>query len=360
MVYNNKKINLLSFFDEEGGVMKKNFLKVASLFLSLMMLLCACGEDETQTTGTGDEIVNSATTSAHHVHSFGEWNMVTQATCTSKGFKERTCSECGYKETQELTATQHRYGNWITQKAATCTVNGVRECTCSICGDKKTETVYSKGHNYGVWTTEREATCAQDGLKVSECYLCGDRKTETVKSTGHDYGSWYTEKYATCVASGLEYRTCYGCDKKETRTIAAEGHDYENGECTRCGDINIKMNITLPKTPITIHDYRSNGSIETSCKVTSVKYKINSVFSSGVYVTIYWSGEQTYNYEGDNISKSCVIGYKLYDSQGYVVKSGTDYSTAVQKGEKFKDADFFIYDPLDPNESYTLEFVNVN
>lgn len=334
--------------------MKRNILNLALLVLSLSLLLCACGNETSTET-------KAVATSADHVHSFGEWNMVTQATCTSKGFKERTCSECGYKATQELTATQHKYGNWITQKAATCTVNGVRECTCSICGDKKTETVYSKGHNYGVWTTEREATCAQDGLKVSECYLCGDRKTETVKSTGHDYGSWYTEISANCTANGLEYRTCYGCDKKETRTIAAKGHDYKNGKCTRCGDINIKMNITLPKTPVTIHEFRYNGSIDTTCKVTSVRWEIHRYDPSSQEASIvfYWSGEQTYNYKGDNISRSCYIGYKLYDSQGYVVKSGTLLSTAVQKGEKFKDASFYIYD-LDPNESYTLEFVNVN
>ncbi len=337
--------------------MKKNFLKAASLFLSLMMLLCACG-DETQSTGTENEGTDAITVTDDHTHFFGSWKTVKAATCIATGTQERTCA-CGEKETKSYAESTHRYGNWITQKAATCTVNGVRECTCSICGDKKTETVYSKGHNYGVWTTEREATCAQDGLKVSECYLCGDRKTETVKSTGHDYGGWYTETDATCTASGLEYRTCYDCDKKETRTIAAKGHDYKNGECTRCGDINVKMNITLPKTPITIHDYRYNGSIDISCKVTSVKYKINSVYSDGVYVYIYWSGEQTYNHQGDNISSMCAIGYKLYDSQGYVVASGTDYSTAVQKGEKFKDAEFLIMN-LDPNESYTLEFVNVN
>lgn len=339
--------------------MKKNFLKAASLFLSLMMLLCACG-DETQIPGTGDETINSATTSADHVHSFGEWNMVTQATCTSKGLKERTCSECGYKATQELTATQHRYDNWITQKAATCTVNGVRECTCSICGDKKTETVSSKGHYY-VWTTEREATCTQDGLEVSECYLCGDRKTETVKSTGHDYGSWYTEISANCTANGLEYRTCYGCDKKETRTIAAKGHDYKNGECTRCGDINVKIKITLPKTPVTINNYLGKSDeIETSCKVTSIKYEIYNVDSDGeVSVAFYWSGEQTYNRKGDSASSPCWIGYKLYDSQGYVVKSGMDESAAVQKGEKFKDECFCIYN-LDPNESYTLELIHAN
>lgn len=338
--------------------MKRNFLKFASLVLASLLLLCACGDETTKEQETKGEETNTVTVTDDHVHFFGSWKTVKAATCIAMGTQERSCA-CGEKETKSFAEPTHRYGNWITQKAATCTVNGVRECTCSICGDKKTETVYSKGHNYGVWTTEREATCAQDGLKVSECYLCGDRKTETVKSTGHDYGSWYTETSATCTASGLEYRTCYGCDKKETRTIAAKGHDYKNGECTRCGDINIKMNITLPQTPLTIHEYRYNGSIDVSCKVTSVKYKVENVYFSGkVQVNVYWSGEQTYNYKGDNISSMCGIGYKLYDSQGYVVDSGTDYSTAVRKGEKFKDEYFYFI--LDPNESYTLEFINVN
>lgn len=298
--------------------MKKNFLKAASLFLSLMMLLCACG-DETQILGTGDETINSATTSADHVHSFGEWNMITQATCATKGFKERICSECGYKVTQELTAKQHSYGDWQIVTEATCTSKGFKERTCSECGYKATQELTGQ----------------------------------------HRYGNWVTQKTATCTSSGSEYRTCIDCDKKETKTIAAKGHNYENYKCTNCGDCKLNINIKLPQTPVTIHDYSYDDSIKTSCKVTSIRWEVDWLWDDGrVDIYIYWSGEQIYNYKGDNISSSCEVGYKLYDSQGYVVESGTTGSTAVQKGEKFKDAAIWIIF-LDPNESYTLEFLDV-
>ena len=95
-----------------------------------------------------------------------------------------------------------------------------------------------------------------------------------------------------------------------------------------------------------------------SWKVTSVRYEVRDVYSGGkVQVTVYWSGEQTYNYQGDSGSSECWIKYKLYDSQGYVVISGTDESADIQKGEKFKD-EYFVISDLDPNESYTLELIH--
>lgn len=38
-------------------------------------------------------------------HTFGDWTTVLEPTATQKGSKERACSECGYKETEELPAT---------------------------------------------------------------------------------------------------------------------------------------------------------------------------------------------------------------------------------------------------------------
>ena len=67
-----------------------------------------------------------------HVHAFGEWKVVTEATCTENGLKERTC-ECGEKESEVVEAKGHTYGEWTTTVEPTC-ADGEKERVCSDCG----------------------------------------------------------------------------------------------------------------------------------------------------------------------------------------------------------------------------------
>ena len=63
-----------------------------------------------------------------HVHAFGQWTVVTEATCTENGLQERVC-ECGEKETEVIEAKGHTF------------VGGI----CEICG---TELNYTEGLSY--------------------------------------------------------------------------------------------------------------------------------------------------------------------------------------------------------------------
>lgn len=65
------------------------------LVLVTLLSLVACGSPST--------IDNNQT---QHTHSFGEWAITKNATCTGAGLKERTCS-CGEKETQSIAALGH-------------------------------------------------------------------------------------------------------------------------------------------------------------------------------------------------------------------------------------------------------------
>ena len=47
-----------------------------------------------------------------HVHSFGEWVVTKEATCTEPGEQTRTC-DCGHSETQVIPATGHDYVNGV-------------------------------------------------------------------------------------------------------------------------------------------------------------------------------------------------------------------------------------------------------
>lgn len=84
----------------------------------------------------------------NEAHTWGEWNEKKPATTTETGLKERECSVCHAKETQEIPklpeAHVHKWGEWkyngdakwdATAKVGT---NGTQTRTCTECG--KTET----------------------------------------------------------------------------------------------------------------------------------------------------------------------------------------------------------------------------
>ena len=59
-------------------------------------------------------------------HSYSEWTTVTEATCTTAGKKQHTCTVCGHVETQEIPATGH---HWVDKGDGTH--------TCPDCGATK-------------------------------------------------------------------------------------------------------------------------------------------------------------------------------------------------------------------------------
>lgn len=109
------------------------------------------------------------------------------------------------------------------------------------------------------------------------------------------------------------------------------------------------VTIELPDVPQTINYYSSS-----SCKVTGIRYSV-----SGSTLYFYFAGEKTYDSKGNNHSGSCKIGWKLYDSEGYVVADGTCYTNSLAVGEKFKDASDSAYSVIRQGETYRLVIMNV-
>lgn len=103
-------------------------------------------------------------------HSYGEWTTVTPATCTTPGTEEHTCSVCGHKQTRTTSALghtwtdngsdsthicvrgdateDHSYGDWAVVTPATCTTAGQKQRTCTECGHVETQEIPATGHNW--------------------------------------------------------------------------------------------------------------------------------------------------------------------------------------------------------------------
>ncbi|MBQ7871552.1 MAG: S8 family serine peptidase, partial [Oscillospiraceae bacterium] len=218
-------------------------------------------------------------------HSYGEWTVAKEATCTEKGEETRTCA-CGHTETRATDMIGHSYEAVVTEP--TCTEMGYTTYTCA-CGDSyKADYVNPTGHSFGDWETVKEATCTEKGQEKRTC-ACGETeyrdidmtahsytatvteptctemgyttytctcghsyKADYVNPTGHSFGEWTVTKEATCTEKGEETRTC-ACGATETRATDRIEHSYAQTTvepdctnpgyvmdvCSVCGEQNI-------------------------------------------------------------------------------------------------------------------------
>lgn len=114
--------------------------------------------------------------------------------------------------------------------------------------------------------------------------------------------------------------------------------------------VEINLKNALPQS---INNSGYGDKLEASFRITDFSYT-----SSGTSATIIFSGEKTYDSNGSGQSRSVKVGWKLYNSEGYVIDDGTASGTSIKVGEKFKNCKDNIYS-LEPGE-YTLEFMSVN
>ena len=82
--------------------------------------------------------------SSPHTHSFGEWMVTTNPTCTEAGIKTREC-DCGVTERAEVPAAGHNWDAGRITREPTSEANGVKTYTCLVCKATKTEPVKYSG-----------------------------------------------------------------------------------------------------------------------------------------------------------------------------------------------------------------------
>lgn len=176
-----------------------------------------------------------------------------------------------------------------------------------------------------------------------------NNETEEEKEHVHSFYLSSVIEEATCTENGKAEYAC-NCGETKEDVVLAE-HDISNGVCQTCKKGII--DITFPDTPVVVSD-----SLGAQCKVTEIEITEISEYSSfestyTVYISL--SGECVKN----SWSSSITLGYKLYDSEGYVIDSSIISLPNVSAGEKFRGAKFYIHsDQLNKNDTYTFVFEN--
>ena len=114
------------------------------------------------------------------------------------------------------------------------------------------------------------------------------------------------------------------------------------------------VEIILPELPTEVAD-GSYGYVSI-LTIKEITYTSSISYDGSADVTFTFLVTLTEKSSKENESASTEIGYKLYDSDGVVVDSGTIYVTPLAEGETARENEY-IYN-LDPNETYTLKLMN--
>lgn len=186
-------------------------------------------------------------------------------------------------------------------------------------------------------------------------------RTLTVAST--DFGYWTKNLTgAQTYRCGIyinDWEINCGTSNKGTLYFNVYNEGYFNFDTTK---LSISDNlplmdsyIELPTLPDIVSEYTYDREISTSYKITDISYEIQDDD-----LTLYFSGEKTYDRKGNNYSQSCKVGWKLFDAEGYVVESGTFYTPNIAVGEKFRNETDVAYGCIKPGETYTLKISDVD
>ncbi len=174
-------------------------------------------------------------------HHWDQGEIITEATCTEEGEKKFTCSICGDKKTEKISATGHQHTEIRNKKEATCKETGYSGDTwCKDCGKKilPGQTIAkTENHSWDAGKVTTKATCTEEGEKTFTCSICGDKKTEKISATGHQHTEIRNKKEATCKETGYSGDTwCKDCGKKilsGQAIVKTEDHSWNQGEITK-------------------------------------------------------------------------------------------------------------------------------
>ena len=133
---------------------------------------------------------------------------VYEPTCTEQGYTEHVCSCCGDScRDGYVDSLGHDYGEWETVTEATCSQYGEEISYCTRCDEYRSREIPKTDHEYAA--TEHEPTCTEQGYTEYVCSCCGDGYRDGyVDSLGHDYEvTSQSDEYIvyTCIRCGDSY-----------------------------------------------------------------------------------------------------------------------------------------------------------
>ena len=153
-------------------------------------------------------------------HTFGEWETVTDSTCTATGTKKHTCTGCDYSETGVIEKKAHTTEHHD-RVDPTCTTTGsIEYWQCSACGKKFSDAACTtEVTDVTLDKLPHSAGTAWEKDTTYHWHLCTSCGSEVMDKAVHTYGDWVTVAEATETEAGLRKRTCSVCGYEQTEEI---------------------------------------------------------------------------------------------------------------------------------------------
>lgn len=189
------------YYDLTGYVNSDNTLIIKCVSSDLNAVLALCnvkgnGDKGRMITFNGNTLVAAMNafypTAEEHTHSYTD--VVTEPTCTEKGFTTYTC-ECGYFYVDTyVDALGHAWDKGVVTLEPTATEDGVRTYTCERCGETKTEVIKA--------TAETPADPSEDE-KPEEKPCDGGKDCPSAQFSDVNVKEWYHESVDYVVTHDL-------------------------------------------------------------------------------------------------------------------------------------------------------------
>lgn len=244
-------------------------------------------------------------------HTFGEWTVIKPATEDEKGSRERSCSVCSYKQTEEIDKLPHTHnpasawtndatGHWhacsgcnekldfaahTPDRAEATETEPVK---CSVCGYVITPALGHTTHTAGEeWLKNADGHWHQ-------CTGC----TEKLGVAPHTYGDWTVVTPPTATVDGEQEHICSVCGYKQVGSIPATGEPAQvpvtvtggNGTGNYTEGETVTITANAPEEGKTFKGWRdANGNI-VSTDVTYTFTVTGEVSLTAVYEDINAGG----------------------------------------------------------------------
>lgn len=243
-----------------------------------------------------------------HVHSFV--NTVVEPTCTSEGYTEHVCSECGYimlNDFEPVNKKAHLY-EIVETVDATCTEEGYVLEECKYC-KVQSKTPIEPAHDFGEWITVVEMDCDTDGENRRYCNNCAEFEIETIAKEHRVENEESEVVEGNCKTPGYTKVTCTKCDFEEIRDYVEYDHSFGAW---------VAVTSTCTSEGISRRTCSECGCVEEAIRVADHDYSI---------VTVVEPTELVMGYT----EHACVCGDSYRDT--YVSTKGTEGLTYKTVGE---------------------------
>ena len=172
-----------------------------------------------------------------------------ESTCTVAGHNDYKCSVCEYTWSENLPLKEHTYGDWEVVTPATCSAKGSEHRFCTVCGHEDTREIEKDANTHKYFTSNKVnvdynkvATTCDPNLETyweEECEWCHNTIKHTVEHLDHNFNGerkYYTDKNCTQEVTGnldcektYYYKTkCSNCDTwSDVETKPAGKHSHK-------------------------------------------------------------------------------------------------------------------------------------